>query len=116
MARLRKNETSINITSAAAAPARRKTVAAPRKRAAAESSSPVTEAATAETTAEPNAEPTVDPISEIVFPYAAVTPTSEQIAALAYSYWVERGYTDGSPQQDWLRAEAELCQRAIATA
>ena len=35
-------------------------------------------------------------------------PTREQIAALAYSYWVNRGYQGGSPEQDWLYAEREL--------
>ena len=34
--------------------------------------------------------------------------SQEQIAQLAYSYWVERGYTPGSPEEDWLRAEQEL--------
>jgi hypothetical protein len=43
----------------------------------------------------------------------AKTETHEQvgpdaIARLAYSYWEARGYTDGSPEEDWLRAEHEL--------
>lgn len=37
-----------------------------------------------------------------------ISPSHEEIAELAYSYWVARGYTSGSPQQDWLRAEQEL--------
>lgn len=37
-----------------------------------------------------------------------ISPSREEIAQLAYSYWVERGYVAGSPQQDWLRAEQEL--------
>ena len=32
----------------------------------------------------------------------------EDIALLAHSYWVARGYAAGSPEQDWLRAEREL--------
>jgi hypothetical protein len=36
------------------------------------------------------------------------TMSHEQIAALAHSYWVARGYAPGSPEQDWLRAEREL--------
>jgi hypothetical protein len=36
------------------------------------------------------------------------TPTHQQIAALAYSYWDGRGRRDGSPEADWLRAEREL--------
>ena len=35
-------------------------------------------------------------------------PTREQIARLAEKYWAERGWPDGSPEQDWLRAEQEL--------
>lgn len=33
---------------------------------------------------------------------------SEEIAQLAYSYWLARGCPDGSPDQDWLRAEEDL--------
>lgn len=29
----------------------------------------------------------------------------EQIAILAHSYWKERGCPEGSPEQDWFRAE-----------
>ena len=35
-------------------------------------------------------------------------PEHEEIARLAYSYWQTRGCPDGSPEEDWLRAEAEL--------
>lgn len=35
-------------------------------------------------------------------------PTREQIARLAEKYWAERGWPEGSPEQDWLRAEQEL--------
>jgi hypothetical protein len=35
-------------------------------------------------------------------------PTDEQIANLAYSLWEARGGPDGSPEEDWLAAEAEL--------
>jgi len=38
----------------------------------------------------------------------AAAPTQQQIAALAYSYWVARGFEPGDPEQDWLRAEREL--------
>jgi len=34
----------------------------------------------------------------------------EEIAKLAHSYWVTRGYTDGHAEEDWLRAERELTQ------
>jgi Protein of unknown function (DUF2934) len=32
----------------------------------------------------------------------------QAIARLAYSYWVARGYTGGSAEEDWLRAEREI--------
>jgi hypothetical protein len=37
-----------------------------------------------------------------------ISPSREEIARLAHSYWVARGYAQGSPEQDWLRAEREL--------
>jgi hypothetical protein len=43
---------------------------------------------------------------------AAETPVNnartEDIARLAYSLWEARGGGDGSPEEDWLRAEQEL--------
>jgi Protein of unknown function (DUF2934) len=36
---------------------------------------------------------------------------TEDIAELAYSYWVERGYTHGYAEDDWLRAENALRPR-----
>lgn len=39
---------------------------------------------------------------------AAPRVSREEVARLAYSYWVERGYAPGSPEHDWLRAEREL--------
>ena len=38
----------------------------------------------------------------------AYTPTYEEIAKLAYSYWEARGYQGGSAEEDWARAEQEL--------
>jgi hypothetical protein len=55
----------------------------------------------------PTAEPDVtvkDDIEESVFS----KPSDEDISVLAYSYWLERGQPDGSPEDDWLRAEREL--------
>ena len=47
-----------------------------------------------------------DPEVEPAAPLSA--PKREQIARLAYSYWQARGCPEGSPEEDWLRAEAEL--------
>jgi hypothetical protein len=41
-------------------------------------------------------------------PTPAAAPTREEIARLAEKYWAERGWPEGSPEQDWLRAEKEL--------
>jgi hypothetical protein len=40
-------------------------------------------------------------------------PTEEQIRQRAYEIYVLRGYVDGSDQEDWLQAEAELRQTEV---
>ena len=40
----------------------------------------------------------------------------EAIGRLAYFYWEERGCPNDSPDEDWLRAEAELRNRRAAAA
>jgi hypothetical protein len=50
-----------------------------------------------------------------------VEPDHDQIETLAYQLWLERGCPDGSPQDDWFRAETqlkqpELMQRAASRA
>jgi hypothetical protein len=32
----------------------------------------------------------------------------DEVARLAYSYWLARGCPEGSPEEDWLRAEQEV--------
>lgn len=49
----------------------------------------------------------VDPIS-VDQAIAKRTPTHEEIAILAQQFWNERGRPYGSPEVDWLRAEATL--------
>ena len=39
---------------------------------------------------------------------AAVSPSENQIAKVAYQLWLERGCPHGSHQEDWFRAEAML--------
>jgi len=96
MARKRVTETPVVVSSAAAAPARRK-VASPKR------------------TARPAAtEVSKAPVSERKVSPAAVTHTMDPIAfrdavaRLAYSYWEARGCKGGSPEADWIRAEREL--------
>ncbi len=43
------------------------------------------------------------------------TPAHEQIASLAYALWQHRGCPEGSPEEDWLRAEQELLGRSEAS-
>ncbi len=37
----------------------------------------------------------------------------DEIAALAYEFWIQRGSPVGSPEEDWFRAEEELKSRKV---
>jgi hypothetical protein len=39
-------------------------------------------------------------------------PSREEIENLARQFWAARGHQDGYAEQDWLRAERELVQKA----
>jgi hypothetical protein len=57
--------------------------------------------------------PVETPVTEVAAPHepiAAPAIATQAVAALAYSYWVARGCQGGSPEEDWLRAERELCE------
>jgi hypothetical protein len=41
-------------------------------------------------------------------------PTQEEIAALAYQYWIQGGCRHGHDREDWERAERELKARYAA--
>ncbi|MBZ5667846.1 MAG: DUF2934 domain-containing protein [Acidobacteriia bacterium] len=71
--------------------------------------------AAAASAVEPVAEPesTSEAVAETAAPASA--PEPEQIARLAYSYWQARGCREGSPVEDWLRAEGKLRQPAAGT-
>lgn len=49
-------------------------------------------------------------------PVVTQNPDSAEIARVAYSYWEARGCQGGSAEEDWLRAEQELRNRAASTA
>jgi hypothetical protein len=48
------------------------------------------------------------PTPEEPAPMVEPKPTHEDIAVLAYALWLERGCPEGSPEEDWLKAEQEL--------
>jgi hypothetical protein len=50
-------------------------------------------------------------VEELMQPLENVA-VREQIAALAYTLWQQRGCPDDSPDEDWFRAEQELLSRA----
>jgi len=91
MAKTRKSEPDVMVSAAAAAPARSRAATAPRK---------------------PRPAATQTPAAAVESVVAAYSPAPEEIAALAYSYWVTRGHQGGCPEEDWLRAEQELHRRA----
>jgi hypothetical protein len=97
MAKKRTSESELIVSKGAApVPAHRKTAAASHKK-----------HAPANSVGEPLAEPAATPA-------ATYKPTREDIAALAYSFWVARGCQNGSAEEDWLRAEGELCRATQA--
>ena len=53
------------------------------------------------------------PVTET--PATPVTVDLNEIASLAYSYYVDRGYEQGDPIADWFRAENELRGRLVAS-
>jgi putative hemolysin len=108
MSRKRSSETELAVSSTASALPRRKSAPAARSR-----KKPMV--VPVEAVAEPVAAPI--PAGETVETTTASSePSYETVAALAYSYWVARGYQAGSPEEDWLRAEQELRQRDTVTA
>ena len=61
--------------------------------------------------AKPAKTPAAKPVEVTPAPRPSL-PTRDQIAQLARTYWAARGYTDGQAEQDWLRAERDLLQKA----
>jgi hypothetical protein len=54
--------------------------------------------------------------TRVVRPKTRTAPGSgeisrDRVAERAYFHWLERGCPEGSPQEDWLRAEQELQSR-----
>jgi hypothetical protein len=60
-----------------------------------------------------------NPTQEVVTPdsseaaeLASNQDEREEITRLAFQFWTERGCPIGTPEEDWLRAEAEVRSRA----
>jgi hypothetical protein len=47
-------------------------------------------------------------------PKATRTPSHEEIARLAYSYWEARGRCHGCPEEDWYRAERDVKSNGVS--
>jgi len=45
---------------------------------------------------------------ELAVAHDAGPEIQQQIAARAFELWLARGFRNGSPQEDWLRAQREL--------
>ena len=44
-------------------------------------------------------------------PENSPTPNQDDIAALAHQLWQERGAPEGTPEEDWYQAEAQLTEQ-----
>ena len=135
-----RKQATVNESSAAAAPARAAKPKAPRvqsakhtKAAASEPAavteknppvevSPATAVDSAAIASAIQAQLPVEQIETSLFTSASAADTAssapaangdprEEIARIAYGYWVTRGYVAGDPLEDWVRAENEYRQR-----
>jgi hypothetical protein len=62
------------------------------------------------TSAKPRKTSTKNPVAPP--PYPVDPPSYHEIAKLAQRYWIDRGRPEGTPEEDWLRAERDLRGRA----
>jgi len=46
-------------------------------------------------------------------PHNVAPAKQQEIAALAFELWLARGFQNGSPQEDWLRAQRELGKQPV---
>jgi hypothetical protein len=53
-------------------------------------------------------------VSDVIMVDGVAGPSQDQIARLAYLYWLDRGCQNGSAEEDWLRAEQALRQGSPA--
>jgi hypothetical protein len=92
------------VSGAAPAKARHQATAARFRHSAASAEPPVSSVMGAETET-----------ADIVSVSGSTEPPREEIARLAYLYWLDRGCQDGSAEEDWFRAEQQLRQSSVTT-
>ena len=79
----------------------------PRKKADSSAPAPKRHKKAAPAPSSPEVEVSVDdPVAKVSTEDAKAS--TEDIARLAYSFWMERGCKGGSPEEDWYRAIQEL--------
>jgi len=54
--------------------------------------------------------------NDLALPGATRPKTQRQIATRAFQLWLARGFRNGSPQEDWLRAQREVTRAARTAA
>ena len=62
------------------------------------------------------AKPDVASVPRVDQAYEAASLSHDRIAEQAYLYWQARGCPEGSPEEDWFRAEQELRKKAASAA
>lgn len=60
-------------------------------------------------------DPQTESYVESVLPNLSEPVGQQEVAELAYQFWQARGCPDGSPEEDWFRAEQELQSRVSKT-
>jgi hypothetical protein len=60
-------------------------------------------------------DPTVLPGTPVIEVPSSDSAHCQQIAERAYSYWQARGCPDGSPEEDWYRAENDFRRSPAVT-
>ena len=117
MTQKRTSENDLVVTGNAAAATRRKSSRTRTKHSTAPAEASAVPALPATEAAEPalvlsEATPSV---TNLAAPVAAVEPSRDAVARLAYFYWESRGCQGGSAEEDWLRAEMEIRNAATVT-
>ncbi len=115
-------EISVSAPGSSAVPARRKgssrnrTKHVPAPAEATVNSEPETSTAKPQLTAAQLEGVSDGPAAQAVDTPVSYKPTHEEIAAVAFEYWIARGCQGGSADEDWLRAEQELRRARSLTA